>query len=522
MIRVFQVKCSSQENKEIEKQLLKKLNISKKDLFSWRIHRKSVDARKQKVLFSYVIDCQIKNEKKALKDKDVQICPDETYYFPASGSLPLESRPVIAGFGPAGMFAALILAQAGYRPIVIERGSEVQKRMEKVNRFWKEGILDEECNVQFGEGGAGTFSDGKLTTRSKDARARKVLEELHRFGAKEEILIDAHPHIGTDAFVRILQNIRKEIIRCGGSILFDSKLEDIEVKEGKIESIWVNGEKLPCQALILSIGHSAEDTIGMLYKKGLCMENKPYAIGVRIEHTQQYINEAMLKEYATDPRLIPARYQLTSTASNRKGVYSFCMCPGGYVIPCSSQKGKLVINGMSYASRDGVNANSALLVQVNESDYGKELFAGLSYQRNLEEKAYNMSGSYKTIVQLAKDYVNNVTSDHFEEVKPTYALGYHFGNLNDLFSKEVNQALKEALLDFEKRVPGFVYQGAILSAVESRSSSSIRIIRDASLQSNIQGIYPCGEGSGYAGGIMTSAIDGIRCAESIISKYKKK
>ena len=230
----------------------------------------------------------------------------------------------------------------------------------------------------------------------------------------------------------------------------------------------------------------------------------------------------MLKEYATDPRLIPARYQLTYTASNRKGVYSFCMCPGGYVIPCSSQKGKLVINGMSYASRDGVNANSALLVQVNESDYGKELFAGLSYQRNLEEKAYNMSGSYKTIVQLAKDYVNNVTSDHFEEVKQTYAVGYHFGNLNDLFSKEVNQALKEALLDFEKRVPGFVYQGAILSAVESRSSSSIRIIRDASLQSNIQGIYPCGEGSGYAGGIMTSAIDGIRCAESIISKYKKK
>ena len=519
MIRVFQVKCVSEN--EIEKQLLKKLNMSKKDLFSWCIHRRSVDARKQKVLFSYVLDCEVRNEKKYLKHPDVQITPNEDYVFPSNGNHTLDHRPVVVGFGPAGMFASLILAQAGYKPIILERGSEVYTRMKKVDTFWKTGKLDTECNVQYGEGGAGTFSDGKLTTRSKDSRARKVLEELYRFGAKEDILIDAHPHIGTDAFVDIIYHIRKEIESLGGTFYFDTKLENVIIENNCLKAIQINGENIPCQAMVLCIGHSATDTIQMLYENGLEMENKPFAIGVRIEHKQEYINKAMLKEYAHDERLIPARYQLTHTASNKKGVYTFCMCPGGYVIPCSSQEEKLVVNGMSYASRSGENANSALLVQVNEEDYGTKLFAGLKYQEELEKKAYEMGQNYKAVCQLAKDYLNHRVTTSLEDVIPTYELGYTFDDLNTLFSDEVNKALHEALEAYEKRVPGFVSCGSILTAVESRSSASVRINRNKELESNIHGIYPSGEGSGYAGGIMTSAIDGIRCAESLISYYNK-
>lgn len=519
MIRLFQVKCANEN--EIEAQILKKLRIRKEDLLQWHLHRKSVDARHQKVLFSYVVDCQVKNEKKYLKYKDVTLTPDETYHPVQSGEHPLSGRPVVVGFGPAGMFAALILAQAGYKPLILERGSNVDVRKEKVDTFWQNGILNEECNVQFGEGGAGAFSDGKLTTRSKDSLCRKVLEELHRFGAKEEILIDQHPHIGTDAFLSIIKNCRKEIERLGGTFLFDTQLEDVKIEDHSLKAIYFNGQWIECNAMILATGHSASDTVKMLYQHGVHIENKPFAVGVRIEHKQEYINQAMLHEYAKDERLIPARYQLTYTASNKKGVYTFCMCPGGYVIPSSCQKEQLVVNGMSYASRNGENANSALLVQVNESDYGQDLFAGLKYQEDLEKKAYQMGKNYKACVQLAKDYLNHTVSTHFEEVNPTYCIGTTFCDLNTLFSDEVNVALHEALEAYEKKVPGFVSQGAVLSAVESRSSSSVRIVRDKNCVSNIQGLYPSGEGSGYAGGIMTSAIDGIRCAQHLISYYER-
>ena len=398
MIRLFQVKCAHEN--EIEAQILKKLRIRKEDLLQWHLHRKSVDARHQKVLFSYVVDCKVKNEKRFLKLKDVTLTPDETYHPVSSGSNPLNGRPVVVGFGPAGMFSALILAQYGYKPIVLERGSKVDIRKQKVDAFWKEGILDEECNVQFGEGGAGAFSDGKLTTRSKDSFCRKVLEELVAFGAKEDILIDQHPHIGTDAFLSIIRNCRKEIEKLGGTFYFDTKLEDIQVENNQLQAIYFNKKWMPCNALILACGHSASDTIQMLYTHGLHIENKPFAIGVRIEHKQEYINQAMLHEYSQDSRLIPARYQLTYTASNKKGVYTFCMCPGGYVIASSCQKEQLVVNGMSYASRNGENANSALLVQINESDYGKERFAGLKYQEELEKKAYRMGKDYKACVLI--------------------------------------------------------------------------------------------------------------------------
>ena len=519
MIRIFEIKCATDQQSEIEAQLLKKLNISKKDLFSWSVHRKSIDARGQKISFSFVVDATVANEKKALKKKGVQPTPDETYYPAKPGQKPLTTRPVVVGFGPAGMFASLILAQAGYQPIVIERGSELKKRSQDVDTFWKTGQLNPEDNVQFGMGGAGAFSDGKLTTRSKDARARKVLEELVSFGANPEILIDQHPHIGSDAFLPIIENLRKEIERLGGSFYFDARLDDVNCKENQLSSLTWNQESHEAQAAILAIGHSAGDTIRMLHQRGVQIENKPFAVGVRIEHTQRFINQAMLKEASQDPRFIPARYQVTHTASNEKGVYSFCMCPGGYVIAASSHPGRLVINGMSYAARDNVNANSALLVQVNESDYGSQLFAGLDYQEQLEEKAYQASGSFQACAQLAVDYLENRVSTHFETVEPSYALGTTFVDLNTLFSDSVNQALHEGLLAFEKKVPGFL-DGAILTGVESRSSSAVRICRDQHFMSNIQGLFPCGEGSGYAGGIMTSAIDGIKAAEKLIETYK--
>ena len=287
MIRVFQVKCAYEN--EVEAQLIKKLHIKKEDLLGYTIHRRSVDARHQKVLFSYVIDCSLKNEKKVLKHKDVQPCPDETYHFVSSGTRIMNTRPVVVGFGPAGMFASLILAEAGYQPIIVERGSMVSLRKEKVDTFWQTGKLDPECNVQFGEGGAGAFSDGKLTTRSKDSRARKVLEELVDFGAKEDILIDAHPHIGTDAFLKIIENCRKKIIDLGGTFYFDTCLKDIKTKQNKLAEIKINDTWIPCENMILTIGHSATDTIRMLHQNGVMMENKPYAIGVRIEHKQEYI-----------------------------------------------------------------------------------------------------------------------------------------------------------------------------------------------------------------------------------------
>lgn len=530
MIRVHQVKCT--DPKKIEESLLKKLNMPKQDLLSWSIHRKSMDARKQKVLFSFVVDVEAKNEKKYLKNRDVIVTPDERFIFEPSGTVPLENRPVVVGFGPAGMFAALLLAQYGYHPLIIERGGEISHRQRDVDTFWKDGLLNPESNVQFGMGGAGAFSDGKLTTRSKNLKVRKVFEELVRLGANPDILYEKHPHVGTDGFVKILQNLRKEIERLGGEFLFDCKLDDIKVENGKLQAIHIqqlhreDQEKkqeerwLDCQALILAIGHSACDTIRLLYEKGLNMEGKPFAIGVRIEHLQEFINKAMVKDQYQNPAFIPARYQLTQTVSTGKGVYSFCMCPGGYVIPAACEPETVVVNGMSYSDRAGENANAALLVQVDKSDTGEDIFDGLAYQEDLERKAYALSQSYKAPVQLAQDFVEGKESTHFGSVKPTYALGTVFVNFDTLLPQPIATSLKEALIAFDKKVPGFL-KDSVLTGVETRSSSSIRIPRDKqSLQSiSIQGLYPCGEGSGYSGGIMTSAIDGLQCAMALMEHF---
>lgn len=520
MIRIHQVKCS--DPKDIEGALLKKLNMPKQDLLSWTVHRKSMDARGPKVLFSFIIDAEVRHEKKYLRKKDVRIAPDEKFTFEPSGQTPLENRPVIVGFGPAGMFAALLLAQMGYCPLVLERGSQIDKRTQDVDRFWKEGILDPESNVQFGMGGAGAFSDGKLTTRSKDLKARKVIEELVRFGANPDILYEQYPHVGTDGFVKIVKALRRETEALGGEFLFDARLDDIRVENGSLSAIHIVGQGwIDAQALILAIGHSASDTIRMLNQQGLNMESKPFAIGVRIEHDQNFINHAMLKERVDDPALLPARYQVTQTVSTGKGVYSFCMCPGGYVVASSSEPETVVVNGMSYSDRGGTNANAALLVQVGSEDTGDSLFDGLSYQEKLEHAAYDLTHSYRAPMQLASDFVEGRISDHFGNVRPTYPLGYVFTDFNTLLPGPIAKSLKEALIAFDHKIPGFI-DDAVLTGVETRSSSSIRILRDhTSLQSNVRGVYPCGEGAGYSGGIMTSAIDGLRCAMALMDSFGK-
>ena len=518
MIRIHQVKTTDPE--QIEEKILKKLNMKKSDLLSWSIHRRSVDARGQKVLFSYVIDANVKHEKKYLKNRDVVICPDETFRFEPEGTEPLENRPVVAGFGPAGIFAALLLAQYGYRPLIVERGADIDQRQKDVDLFWKEGLLNPESNVQFGMGGAGAFSDGKLTTRSKDPKSRRVYEELIRFGADPDIAIDQHPHVGTDGFIQILKNIRQEIESLGGEFAFGCRLDEIVVENDRLEKVVLSdGRVLPCQALIAAMGHSASDTIGMFYEKGMKMEPKSFAAGVRIEHLQTFINQAMLKDQAFNPALIPARYQLTHTASTGRGVYTFCMCPGGYVIPSSCQPETVVVNGMSYSDRAGENANAALLIQCPASEFSQDVFAGEHFLEELEKKAYALSGSYKAPVQLAKDFVNKKKTAQLKSVKPTYALGVEFADFNELFDPVMAQSLQEALLDFEKKVPGFL-EDAVLTGVETRSSSTIRLLRDPqSLMSSIYGLYPCGEGAGYAGGIMTSAIDGMKCAMALMNCF---
>lgn len=517
MIRVFQIKCAGPA--EIEKRLLAKLNMPKSDLLSWTIHRESVDARGQKVFFSYTVDAKVRHEKKYLKHKDVRVRPDERFRFEPEGRQPETGRPVVAGFGPAGMFAALLLAQYGYKPLIIERGAPIEQRQQDVDRFWKEGILDSESNVQFGEGGAGAFSDGKLTTRSKDILCRKVLQELVNLGARPEILYQQHPHIGTDAFVHIIKACRETIESLGGTFLFHTRLMDIETEEGRLTGIRINdGELIPCSALILAIGHSAGDTWRRLHADGLPLENKPFALGVRIEHDQTFIDKAMLGEAWQDPRLTPARYQMAVPTETGKGVYTFCMCPGGYVIPSSSNLDTVVVNGMSYAARDGQNANAALLVQVDEDDYGTELFGGLDLQEQVEKKAYELSGSYKAPAQNARDYLAGKISAA-PSIAPTYDLGIEMADLHALFPDRVNAALEEGLRRMDEKVLGFL--DGLMSAPETRSSSALRAPRDEHRMSAIEGVYPCGEGSGYAGGIVTSAVDGLHCAMELMDRYQK-
>ena len=426
----------------------------------------------------------------------------------------LSKRPIVVGFGPAGIFASYMLALNGLNPIVFERGSNIDERVKKVEDFFKTNKLDEKTNVQFGEGGAGTFSDGKLNTLVKDEKIRMkfVFETFVKFGASEEILYDSKPHIGTDVIRKFVKNIRNEIIRLGGTIYFDSLVEDILIKDNKVCGVKVNNEVYETDTLILAIGHSARNTFNLLNEKGIKMENKPFAVGVRVIHKQEDIDK---NQYPVLYDNLPASsYKLTYQAKNNRGVYSFCMCPGGYVVNASSQEGLLVVNGMSNKNRDSGYANSAIVVTVNENDYGKQLFAGIDFLEDLEKKAYKIGEGFIP-VESFKDYESNSLNDKF--TLSDAVLGKtKYADINEIFPEYINDSLKEGINYFDNKIKGF--KNTYVLGVESRTSSPVRIPRSESFECNIEGIYPCGEGSGYAGGITTSAIDGIKVFESIVKK----
>lgn len=523
MIRISQIKIDASLNQEdnLKIYILKKLHIRDSDLKNYKIIKKSIDARdKNQIFYVYEIDAEVKDESSILKhNKDQNISVSKIINYNYRINLQnKEIKPVIVGLGPAGLFAAYILILNGIKPLIIERGEDVDTRVKTIEQFWQNNVLNENSNVQFGEGGAGTFSDGKLNTLTKDKEGRGsfVLETFVGFGANPDILISNTPHIGTNILRTVVKNMHTFIEDNGALVRFNTCLTDILHENSQIKAIEVNhNEIINTDILILAIGHSARDTFRMLHKKGINMQAKPFAVGLRIQHPQYLINESQYGSKYKD-KLGPANYKLTYQSSNGHGVYSFCMCPGGYVVNASSVRNHLAINGMSNYERDAKNANSALVVTVNENIYGSNLFSGLEFQEKLEQKAYEL-GSGLIPIQLLGDYYSNICSNSFKSITPEIKGGYHFANLNELLPNELNIALKEGITNFADKIKGFDHPDALLAGIESRTSSPIKIPRDETFNSNIQGIYPCGEGAGYAGGIMTSAIDGMKIAEAIIN-----
>ena len=518
MIRVRQVKVSINKLDNLPYEVANKLHINKNDILDLNIIKESIDSRhKPDIYFVYEVDVKLKNESNIKFNNDIFISPKEEYEFTPKGDINLNHRPIIVGAGPAGLFTAYQLATYGYKPIIIERGNKVEDRIKDVENFLKTGVLNTESNVQFGEGGAGTFSDGKLNTMVKDKeyRSKKVLETFVKFGAPASILYSFKPHIGTDLLINVIANMRNEIIKLGGEFRYNSKLEDIVIENNKIAKVKVNDEYIDTEVLVLALGHSARDTFYML-NNYLHMEPKPFALGVRIEHKQSMIDKS---QYGMVSDILgPASYKLAHTCKNGRGVYTFCMCPGGYVINSSSEKGLLAVNGMSNHARDTENANSALIVTVTPNDFGPNPLDGIEYQRKLEKKAYEINNG-KIPVQLYKDFKLNQKSTSFGNVKPIFKGDYELSNINEILPKYITESLIEGIEEFNKKIKGFSNDDAILAAIESRTSSPVRIVRDENYIS-IEGVYPCGEGAGYAGGITSAAIDGIKISEAIMNKYK--
>lgn len=533
MIRINQIKMRLDHNdKDLEKEIFKKLKLKKtnessKNVFDYEIVKKSIDARKKEdIKYIYAVNVKLKNinEEEILKkvnDNNIMSIKPENYTFKAIKAENFKEKIVIIGSGPAGLFSAYMLTKYGYQVELFERGECIEKRDLTVEKFFQDNILNEESNIQFGEGGAGTYSDGKLNTLVNDKayRQKEVMKIFVENGASEEILYINKPHIGTDVLKNVIINMRKKILTNGGIIHFDSKMTDIIIKEGKVKAVEINNEQIVnTNHLILALGHSARDTFYMLHRKNIKIEQKPLAIGLRIEHPQEIINQSMYGEKFKDS-LAAADYKLTAKI-NERGVYSFCMCPGGYVVNASSEKNRLVVNGMSYHKRDGINANSALVVTINTDDYNeKHPLAGIEFQRRLEEKAYSIGGSYIPIQRL-EDFINNKKTTKLGLVKPSIKGKYAFANLREILPDYVIDALIGGIREFGKKIKGFDDKDAILSAIESRTSSPIRIVRDENYMSNIIGIYPAGEGAGYAGGITSAAIDGIKIFEQIASGCK--
>jgi uncharacterized FAD-dependent dehydrogenase len=533
MLRLTEIKLPlSHSEDELKAAIIKRLNIAEDNFISHVVFKRGVDARKKNsILYTYTLDVTVRDETTVLarftNDPHIKIAPDTTYHFVTHASQDIASRPVVIGMGPAGLFAGLLLAQMGFRPLILERGKAVRERTKDTFALWRQGVLNPESNVQFGEGGAGTFSDGKLYSQIKDPRylGRKVLDEFVRAGAPAEILYESHPHIGTFRLVGMVEKMREMIQSLGGEIRFESRVDDIEIDDGPNDIkrvrgiVLASGEHIATSHLILAIGHSARDTFEMIHKRGIYIEAKPFSIGFRIEHPQTLIDRARLGANAGNEQLGAADYKLVYHANNGRSVYSFCMCPGGTVVAAASEPGRVVTNGMSQYSRNERNANAGIVVGITpEVDFPGGPLAGMEFQRRWESRAYELGGgTYQAPGQLVGDFLAGKPSTRFGKVTPSYTPGVHLTDLATALPDYAIEAIREALPAFAKQIKDFDLPDAVLTGVETRTSSPIRIKRNKDdMQSiNTRGLYPTGEGAGYAGGILSAAVDGIEIAEAV-------
>ena len=524
-ILIHSISTSIQEDsQEAVKKAISLLGISEDSVQSAHIVKTSLDARKRTdVHFVHSVSVTLESGEQETVNRfsgtQVSLQTEQPLEI-VTGSKMLEHRPIIVGFGPAGMFAGLLLARQGYRPLILERGSEIDQRVADVEQFWKTGTLNPQSNVQFGEGGAGTFSDGKLTTRIGDSKCGWILKEFAGFGAPEEILYKAKPHIGTDRLREVVKNIRKEIIAMGGEVRFDTMITDLEIKSGKLTAAVTASETIPAEVLILATGHSARDTFEMLLRRGITMEAKPFSVGLRMEHLQAEIDRGLYGELAGHPALPVGEYQLSHRVGER-GVYTSCMCPGGVVVPSASEQEMVVTNGMSCYARDGVNANAAVAVSVSPSDFGNSPLDGMQFQRRLERLAWQAGGkSYQAPAQDVGHFLDGKPGLTLGKVRPTYHLGVQPCDFNTMLPDFVAETLKAGLLSFDRKLNGFAARDTLLTGVETRTSSPVRILRGENMQSlATSGLYPCAEGAGYAGGIISAAVDGIRSAIAVMAEY---
>ena len=520
MIRLNNIKIRENlSDIEVFKKAITKNKIKQEDVKEWYIYKKSIDARnKEDIYYNYSINIKLKNEKKEKKFGKIK----EEQWQNIEVTRNSKYRPVIIGMGPAGLFAGLLLVENGIKPIIIERGKCIEERIKDVENFVQNREFATTSNIQFGEGGAGTFSDGKLNTgNSANIYSKKVLEEFVRFGAPQEILYTAKPHIGTDNLRKIVKNIREYIISKGGNVLFNTKVTDFEIENKTVKAVICENNRIETDAVILAIGHSARDTFKRLYEIGVEIQPKNFALGTRIEHLQKDIDKAQYGE-KTALKLPAADYKLVYHAKNGRTCYTFCMCPGGQVMASNSEENTIVTNGMSNFARDGENANSALLVNITVEDYYKNSpLDGMYFQEKLEQKAFELGGcNYNAPAQRVEDFLNEKKTEMFGRIKPTYMPGVTGSNLNDILPRLVSETMKEAIIELDKKLHGFADKDAVLTGVETRSSSPVQIVRDrVTLNStNVIGLYPCGEGAGYAGGIMTAAIDGLKCASKVLNE----
>ncbi len=507
----------------------RKLEINLQAIKQWKIVKKAVDARRRTVYFSYTIDIQLTEgvaiAAQRLEQPDITLLEDKPSVTLAPGVNRLGIAPLIVGSGPAGLFAALLLARHGYRPIVIEQGQDVDQRVQAVESFWSGGALERYSNTQFGEGGAGTFSDGKLTTRIGDQRVDYVLKTFAEFGADPEILYVKKPHVGTDRIRCVVKNIRREVIRLGGEFYFSARMTDIMIDQKQLKSIIINNEiEMDCNVLVLAVGNSAREAYHLLHRKGIHLIPKSFALGVRVEHPQPLIDMIQYGKYAGHPRLPAADYQLTyQDHSTGRSLYTFCMCPGGTVIASSSAPGEVVVNGMSYFSRDSGLANSAMVVTVHPADWENDPLGGVQLQQQLEQKAYHMGGeNYYAPAQYVEDFMAYQASGQMGNSLASYRPGVSGANLWQLLPQEMAEVMRRGLLYWDKKAPGFIHEQAVMTGVETRTSAPLRIERDQTMNSvSVDGLYPCGEGAGYAGGIVSAAVDGLKAAEKIISVFDR-